>query len=70
YDNHGEFLGFMKDRSSGEGMVTIWKDDLPKYTYTKDIGRIEKYNIQALHKMTQDKQKIEIELCKCSKGGK
>ncbi|MGL5713104.1 MAG: hypothetical protein ACRCX2_08800 [Paraclostridium sp.] len=65
FDNHGEFLGLLRHRPSGEGLVTVWKDDLPKHIFTKEIGRIEKYNLQALHRMSTKEQEKGMEACKC-----
>lgn len=59
FDNHGEFLGFMQSKPKGSGMVTVWKDNLPKYIYTKDIGRTEIYNLNTIHRLSLDKQDKE-----------
>lgn len=50
YDNHGNFLGYLTDRPKGSGYITVWENDKPKYVETAHIGRIERYNLQAIHK--------------------
>lgn len=53
YDNHGNFLGYLTDRPKGEGLVTVWNENNATYVKHSSIGRIERYNLQAIHKQVK-----------------
>ncbi|MGL5803138.1 MAG: hypothetical protein ACRCX7_11190 [Cetobacterium sp.] len=61
YDHHGEVIGFVQNKPSGEGMFTVYVDGVrPAYIRTSEVGRYETYSLQTINKISKEKQEAEF----------
>ena len=62
YDAHGELLGYLTDKPTGPGLVTVHHPSgRTMYVHSSQIGRYEVYNLAALMRYAEGEQEAHRE---------